>query len=300
MTECERLVDQRLLPEDFFREEVRNDFTVDGQRKKIWAVELDLLNKFNEVCIRNGLRYFLFLGTLLGAIRHGGFIPWDDDVDVAMPRDDFEKLLRLSREFKPPYFLQTPWTDPGYWFSFPTLRNCRTSFILKENNHLPYNHGIPLDFHPLDAWCPDENGEKIFDEIMSLAYNNGTIMRMGNPRLPEKDKVRIQACKPANPLATCQRMKELGMSFHGRETRYVCRNTMGVYGYKRNLFYVEDFRETIPWKFEHMTLPVPIGYDRILRTLYGDYMKFPPKEKRGAWHDNYIVDPDRPYTDYLE
>ena len=101
-------------------------------------------------------------------------------------------------------------------------------------------------------------------------------------------------------MAACREMRELGMSFYGRDTPYVCRNTFGIYGYKRNVFFAEDFREAIPWKFEHMTLPVPIGYDRILRTLYGDYMKFPPKEKRGTWHENYIVDPDRPYTEYLE
>ena len=111
MTECERLVAAGVFSPDFFREETRCDFLVTTERKKIWAVELDLLMQFDRVCRKHGLRYFMFVGSLLGAIRHRGFVPWDDDIDLVLPRDDYETMLKLGDEFPAPYFLQSPWTD---------------------------------------------------------------------------------------------------------------------------------------------------------------------------------------------
>ena len=84
MTECERLKKQGKFPVDFFLEEIRDDFFVDENRKKIWAICLDMLMQLDNVCTKHNLRYFLSYGSLLGAIRHNGFIPWDDDLDVVM------------------------------------------------------------------------------------------------------------------------------------------------------------------------------------------------------------------------
>lgn len=131
MTECERFVKDGLFTPDFFRPEVRCDFLVDENRKKIWAIELDLLIKFDAVCKKHNLKYFLMYGSLLGAVRHKGFIPWDDVLDVAMPKEDYEKFLTLANEFDHPYFLQTPYTDNGYFFSFAKLINDNTSAISK-------------------------------------------------------------------------------------------------------------------------------------------------------------------------
>ena len=114
MTEIERIVKRGVITEDFLKEEKRGDFTVTAKRKRVWAVILDLIVEFDSVCRKHNLRYFLDSGSLLGAIRHGGFIPWDDDIDVTMPREDYEKFIRLNDEFKHPYFLQTPYSDPEY------------------------------------------------------------------------------------------------------------------------------------------------------------------------------------------
>ena len=96
------------VPNDFWKEEERCDYKVSKEMKQIWAVELDLLHMFDTVCKKHQLRYFASDGTLLGAIRHHGFIPWDDDIDIAMLREDYDKLCKIGpAEFKHPYFFQS-------------------------------------------------------------------------------------------------------------------------------------------------------------------------------------------------
>lgn len=104
MKEIERIIEKGLFKGDFFTEEYKCGFKVDVLRKKVWAIEIDLLLEFDRVCKMHGLRYFLAFGSLLGAIRHQGFIPWDDDMDVVMPRDDYQKLWMYADDFKEPYF----------------------------------------------------------------------------------------------------------------------------------------------------------------------------------------------------
>ena len=133
------------LPESFFLEEERDGYLVSAEMKSLWAVQLDLLYELDRVCRKHGIKYILDFGTLLGAIRHKGYIPWDDDIDVSMLREDYDKLLSVaSQEFKEPYFLQTEYSDPGSLRPNAQLRNSRTCGILKMDL-VPlhgYNQGI--------------------------------------------------------------------------------------------------------------------------------------------------------------
>ena len=149
------------LPDGFFNEEVRCEYTVTRQRKEVWAVELDLLREFSRVCNKYNLKYCADGGTLLGAIRHHGFIPWDDDLDIAMLRSDFEKLNEVAPiEFKKPYFWQTEETDKGSARGHAQLRNSATTSIIKteyerqRNNN--FNQGIFIDIFPFDTVIDDQ------------------------------------------------------------------------------------------------------------------------------------------------
>lgn len=296
MTEPERIISQGILPSHFLEEEVRCEFTVTPTIKKIWAIELEMMLEFDRVCKKHHLKYFLMYGTLLGAIRHKGFIPWDDDVDVGMPREDYEKLLTLKDEFKQPLFLQNHITDPEYCSSYTRIRNTNTTAISKMLKYQKMNHGIFLDVFPFDN-TPGIEKEDRHEPIDILNRENGTFMKLKNPELDEKNRLRVQNYSGRNPTDTLKEIDEIATRYNGTETEYVCSivNTMG----KFDFFKRSDAYNTILWDYEGFKFPIPAGYDAVLKEVFGDYMQMPPVEKRGIQHSHYIFDPDKSYQEYL-
>lgn len=297
MTECERFIEEGIFKSDFFKPETRCDFFVDENRKKIWAVELDLLFKFDAVCKKFNLRYFLMYGSLLGAVRHNGFIPWDDDLDVAMPREDYEKFVQLSSEFQEPYFLQTPYTDKEYFFSFAKLTNDNTSAISKMLAFQNFHKGIFLDIFPLDNFSYEES-EARFNRILFLNRENSTFMRRGNPYLDDSNRKRVKEHSGITPLDAFIEIQELAKSCKS-DTHLLSTAVLTLYPLNKSVFAQEDFSDSLLVDFEGYKFPIPKGYERILRTIYNEYMTFPPKEKRGVWHSDAIFDADTTYIKKL-
>lgn len=299
MTECERFIKEGLFIPDFFKPEVRCDFLVDEKRKKLWAVELDLLMHLDAVCRKHDLRYWIEGGTLIGAIRHNGFIPWDDDIDVLMFREDFERLCQYAAEFKDPYFFQTPLTDPGYFCAYAKIRNSNTSCISEPFRYQGINLGIAIDIFVLDGHIPGSDGQERFNTIMRAILDNSTYMRLTHPFLDAKNKKRVASYPGGDPFVRDRLIREMSMRDNDKTTELVWTPMGGVYGYEKCVFYRGDFTETISGKFEGFEFPIPKGYDRILRCEYGDYMKLPPVEERGNWHITAAVEPDVPYFQRL-
>lgn len=298
MTECERLIANGTFSPDFFKPEVRCDFLVDENRKKIWAIELDLLKTLDAVCKKHQLTYFLVEGSLLGAVRHCGFVPWDDDIDVGMPRNDYNKLCNLAGEFSYPLFLQCPGGDGEYAYSYIKLRNSNTSAIVELFSYARFNHGISLDIFPLDRVRID-SGRSSFDLIHALNRDNSTCMRSGHPSLSDGDLQRVRSCVNRDFIANLKRIDQLASQFDAVACDGVGLITNTVYSYERHSFRKEDFAGVKYAKFEGLDCPLPIGYENILRTVYGDYMKLPSVEKRGLWHHGIVVNPDVSYVDML-
>ena len=299
MTEVERILAKGQFNESFLKAETLCDYEVDENKKKLWLVGLDLLAELDSVCRRHGLKYFLFFGSLLGAIRHNGFIPWDDDIDVAMPRDDYDKLVLYRDELKSPYFLQTPTTDEGYFFSFNKLRNSNTTNISLPFKYEHFNQGICLDIFPIDSYTTNGLEEK-FQRIKELVIDLSTYMRMRNPELDEADRQRVLSYSGRKPEETFQMIQDICLA-----DRYIPSETAGyisgnVYGAKKQTFCKEYMDEVIEHSFYGLPVFIPKHYDGVLTTLYGDYMAFPPKEKRGTWHHDCIIDTDKPYHFYLK
>ena len=184
MAEIERILEKGEIPVGFLEEEERNGFLVTRERKKLWIVILDLFLEFKRVCDKYGLRYYPCYGFLLGAVRHHGFIPWDDDLDVCMPRNDYERFLKLSYEFRNPYFLQIPETDPGYFYGMAKIRNSNTTAIIQMFHYQGFNHGVWFSVFPMDNWVLD-GGETQFLQIKKHLTDCSTYMRKTNPYLSE-------------------------------------------------------------------------------------------------------------------
>lgn len=299
MTECERIIQTGRINQSFLSEEVRSDFAVSLERKKLWMVSLDLLLEFDQVCRKRGLQYYLAGGTLLGAIRHQGFIPWDDDADVYMLRKDFDKLPMFADDFKAPYFFETPYTDPGYCYSPIRIRNSNTTAIVEKFQYESFNQGVWLSIFPIDNWVL-EGGEQKYEAIKQLLIDCSTCMRMSNPHLDEADRLRVSNYKGMSPIENYEKIHQIASQYKNLETEHVANMICSLYPYRCMVYDSAAFKKAELKSFEGFEFPVPCGYDHILRTAYGDYMKFPPVEKRGTWHYGVISDPDKSYLEYLK
>lgn len=299
MTECERIIQKGIVSEDFLKEETICDFLVTTERKKLFAVLLDILVEFDAVCRKHNLTYFMDGGSLIGTIRHKGFVPWDDDIDVVMPRADYEKFIKLGSEFNEPYFLQNAYTDKDFFYAPTRIRNSKTTALVEMFAYRNFNQGVWLTIFPLDKIAV-EDGEDNYKKINQLNIENSTYMRMTNPNLTEKDKIRVQNYSGRNPMDTYEEIHRIASMHENEDTPYIGTMIITVVNYKRKLLNPKSFRDVEYKEFEGIKVPVPIGYDDVLKTEYGNYMELPPIDERGLWHSGTLFDADKPYTEYLK
>ncbi len=301
MTECERLTANGFLPKGFLDPEVRCDYEIPTSMKKVWAIEMDLFRAVSEVCEKHHLRYWITYGTLLGAVRHKGYIPWDDDFDIMMPRADYQKLIRLQKEFKAPYFLQTTQNDEDYYSSFARLRNSNTTGILVSPRNT-CNNGIYIDIYPLDG-APKPGFKRkalLFTNQTRNVLAHAYVFNVNPSKLTRTaHKILHLPFVPYDPVKTYKRVNGLAASYRWEDCDYV---GLTCFPFKYGMEYISDkslFDETVWLDYEFMKMPAPAGYDQFLKDSYGeDYMEFPPLEDRGAWHD-FTFEPDIPYAEYM-
>ena len=299
MTECERIIKEGVLPKSFFEEEVRNDFLITTERKKVWAIELDLYSLFSKICDKNGLKYYLIGGALLGAVRHSGMIPWDDDIDVAMPRKDYEKLKNLSSSFQYPYFLQNSETDPEYGFSQMRLCNSNTTIVTPPLNYTHFNHGIYIDIFPLDKAYKQDYVER-YNLIRKLNLINSANMRIDFPHKNDRDleKIKEYGCKELS-FSFIRKSIDLIASMYMEcdDAQYVSTCICTIMTPDKLLYPKELFDDIEETQFEGIMVKIPKQRDKILKINYGNYLELPPIEKRGGWH-NFIFDTDKSFEEF--
>lgn len=300
MTECERIIKEGILPKSFFDEEVRCDFLVTEKRKKIWAIEMDLYLKFAEVCKKYGLKFWGDGGTLLGAVRHSGFIPWDDDLDFIMPRDDYNKLMEIGKkEFGYPYFLQTPHTDPNYGYSFAKLRNSNTTCFPNIFKKSGFNHGIFIDIFPLDFVNLDNfDVEKL--RITECIMRNSSYMKRNSVELlNERQLENFRKYQTDNPAEEYDVIHRIASNPDYKGSEYVANCTVTSLRSSAQIWKASWFDTTVMHQFETIEIPMPGDIVPRLEAQYGDYMKFPPVEQRGNWHADVFWEPDKSYKEYI-
>lgn len=296
------------LPKDFLKEEERCGHIVTTQMKEAWAVMIDILVEFQRICKKHNLTYYAIAGTLLGTIRHGGFIPWDDDIDVVMPRKDFDRFCKIApSEFKHPYFFQSPFTDFGIDPGFAKIRRSDTTCLFHRDNDLiiNYNQGIFIDVFPLDN-IPDNPIDKtnLLDQLRIV----GSKCRRSTAFYESKSKIKtllkiiffklkklFKAHWFEAKLSDYQHYEDLLKSFCDKDTKIVGNFSAGYvenWTWPRNLF--ESSKE-VP--FEFISIMIPSGYEKILDINFGNWKEF---VKGGSCHGELFFDAHKPYTEYLK
>lgn len=258
------------------------------QLEKLHQVELKALLKFDQVCRKYNLQYTLDGGTLLGAIRHKGFIPWDDDTDVCMLREDFEKLRSIPKEeWGNEFFYQSHETDSNYKYTYDKLRVNGTFFGEKALDHTGIkNNGIFLDIFPLDA-VPDDarQNKQIFDfELLRLLFMSKYI------NIDYRHGFEKEVAKTIRVLfkgvSTEKMFKATEKIIKKYNNQGFTRNrSFASFNLKNNVYDSSSLEETYDAEFEGYKFKVSKHYDEILTNLYGDYMKLPPKEERINKHE---------------
>ncbi len=278
-----------------------SEYKVSDKMRRVWQVELDLLDQVDIICKKYHIQYFLMHGTLLGAVRHKGFIPWDDDLDIGMLRKDYDQFIKVAQdELSEPYFLQNMWTDPNCFFSTMTkLRNSATTGIVARELGHDCNQGIWLDILPLDYVTPDEK---------LLARKERKIVKYRNwlhARVYGRDKIKYNNI----PSVLWKGMTAVSKFFSYeklcKKLDYAVRlytepsENVAVFSGKSRILNAGDFEYTVGLEFEGRMVPVPAGYENYLFMTQGkDFMKFPPEEQRRPKHIG-IYDTERSYKEYI-
>lgn len=248
--------------------------------KKIQEIELELLEEVDRICRKHNITYSIDGGTLLGAVRHGGFIPWDDDADVIMNRDSYDRFVDILNDEidKSRFYFQDISITPGYRWGYGKLRRKDTKFVRLNQEQMPYEQGIFLDIFVCDN-VPNNYLARCLCNFHSFIFRKAFYSEIGKHTSTGLAHV-IYSVMNLIPEQLLKKRYASYVSFRNRKkTAWVkcltfpaCNRT---FGYKR-----EWYEETIDINFAGRTFKACKAYEEYLTFLYGDYMELPPEEKR--------------------
>lgn len=251
--------------------------------EKLQNTQIEILKEIVRICEKHQLRYFLIYGTLLGAIRHNGFIPWDDDLDIGMPREDYEKFKEIAKEeLSDSYFLQNMETQKDYWLMFSKVRKNNTIFEEEAVKNMPdYIHkGIFVDIFPYDYVGKKEGALVYIQFVLSKAiietlYYKAGVYKKSSLRYPILDFVLCLFSKK-----TLGKMQTKIATLQKRKNAKYFADFNAPRSYEKAIYPIDGFLPSLDHEFAGETFQVPNAYDAYLQKVYGNYMQLPKEEDR--------------------
>ncbi len=270
---------------------------------ELQAKEFEILKKFVEICEKLNIKYFLVCGSALGAVKYQGYIPWDDDIDVAMYREDYELFCEKASAYLPEYyFLQTYKTDYNFPYIFAKIRDSRTTYIEKSNAELNINHGVYIDVFPLDGYPKKEDDAKaMIRQKKTMDLKKACVFKTNeNYSLKAKVLIKIERILGYHKRthSIVKKIEDLISQWKVEESQIICNhgNWQGELEYAPK----EQYGDGVFATFEGLKVRVPAKFDEYLTQKYGDWRADLPEEERKGHHFYEVCDLNRPYTDYVE
>lgn len=253
-------------------------------REELRAEQLSVLNAVAHFCDEQCIPYYLYAGSLLGAVRHKGYIPWDDDIDICMMREDYDRFIQAFQA--PGFLVVSPEQTRGYYLASAKVLSNRT--VLMESVRCAFPLGVNIDVFPLDD-IPDDPEECARLDRKVSRYRN--LLDLKNLK-PNRDRTMLKRLVvrlggilllPVPRLFLLRRIHNLGVSCHGRSDCHrvadvVCASARTL-SFQKSAFY-----ETVKFPFEGQLYDAPAGWDHVLQQEYGDYWELPPESKRVTHH----------------
>lgn len=266
---------------------------MENKLRKLQLTQLEILEYVDEFCKKHNIKYSLYAGTMIGAIRHKGFIPWDDDLDIFMPREEYERFIKLWNEYQhEKYLLQNKENTPNFTQSFTKIRKKNTRFIQEDDLNKDYHTGIFIDVFPVDRISNHPFHKKLF-QLRVMVYQ--LMMREFAPK--DGSLVVRLGCNLILKSTTVRTRKIIKSHLLKKITKNNQDNTLNMVStevlyctkieYPANLF--DDICEI---EFENRKFSCVSQWDIALKLLYGDYMQFPPEEERMWKHKPVSIEFD--------
>lgn len=253
-------------------------------------VEVEILKEIDDFCKQNDITYYLMYGSLIGAVRHKGFIPWDDDIDIALKREDYNKFLKFFNSNRSDTFkVISLESDINYYYPFAKVINTNTVMI--EEVDAPMEIGVYVDVFPLDYLPEDKKSIVLMLKKIKRLLNilNIKIIPLKRTRVLYKNIFLFLGkilFKPFTIKYLIKKISNLSQEYNKNTNGTLIGNMSSmVYG-NGEIWNASDFKETDLLEFEGSYFNVPIGYKDVLTRTYGDFMKLPPKDKQISHHHN--------------